>query len=78
MMQLESRIDAGHRSLPLPAPVHDAAPGLDRTAEIGDLWRILWRRRASVLWTALILVAAALVAAGAGTAFIRRSRLAKA
>ncbi|MFF8802636.1 GumC family protein [Methylobacterium sp. NPDC097299] len=60
MMQLESRIDAGHRSLPLPAPVHDAAPGLDRTAEIGDLWRILWRRRASVLWTVLILVAAAL------------------
>lgn len=42
------------------APANFAGPDLDRTAEIGDLWRILWRRRRWILWTPLLLAAAAL------------------
>lgn len=58
MMQVESRIETGPRTLPV--SVHDVPAGLDRTAEIGDLWRILWRRRASVIWVTLLMAAAAL------------------
>lgn len=44
---------------PVPSErVHAARP--DTTAEFGDLWRILWRRRKLVLATALILGAAVL------------------
>lgn len=58
MLQIESR-EATGRALALTAPV--AGPGeIDRTAEIGDLWRILWRRRATIVWTTLTLVAATL------------------
>ncbi|KST57132.1 lipopolysaccharide biosynthesis protein [Methylobacterium sp. GXS13] len=43
------------------APVHSAQPERagptrpDTTAEFGDLWRILWRRKRTVLGTALVL-----------------------
>lgn len=43
------------------APVHPAQPERtgptrpDTTAEFGDLWRILWRRKRTVLGTALVL-----------------------
>ncbi|WP_342153337.1 exopolysaccharide transport family protein [Methylorubrum sp. SB2] len=56
MLQIESR-EATGRALALTAPV---AGEIDRTAEIGDLWRILWRRRATIVLTTLALVAATL------------------
>ncbi|XYD07519.1 Wzz/FepE/Etk N-terminal domain-containing protein [Methylobacterium sp. NMS12] len=39
-------------------PAHPERPGPNRpdtTAELGDLWRILWRRKRLVLGTALLL-----------------------
>lgn len=57
MLQLESGTEASGRALAL-APPPARTGEIDRSAEIGDLWRILWRRRASVLWVTLLLVAA--------------------
>ncbi|WP_232627971.1 GumC family protein [Methylobacterium sp. Leaf118] len=56
MLQLESGTEATGRALALPAP-RGPVGEIDRSAEIGDLWRILWRRRTTVLWTTLLLVA---------------------
>ncbi|KQT19869.1 hypothetical protein ASG40_03435 [Methylobacterium sp. Leaf399] len=62
MTQFESTMGARGRAMAVaggPA-VNFAGPELDRTAEIGDLWRILRRRSGWILWTPLVLVAVAL------------------
>lgn len=59
MTQFDHRMD-GHAQALMIAPANFAGPELDRTAEIGDLWRILWRRRGWIIWTPLVLVVAAL------------------
>ncbi|WP_292513195.1 exopolysaccharide transport family protein [Methylobacterium sp.] len=65
MTQFDDRMGGRSQALALAGSMHAgplnfAGPELDRTAEIGDLWRILWRRRGWIVWTPLLFVAAAL------------------
>jgi uncharacterized protein involved in exopolysaccharide biosynthesis/Mrp family chromosome partitioning ATPase len=45
----------------MPGYAGGASAPQDGTASVGDLWRILWRRRKLILWTALVLFAVALI-----------------
>jgi uncharacterized protein involved in exopolysaccharide biosynthesis len=63
MTRFESRID-GRSEAYAPtlalAPPASAPADIDRTAELGDIWRILARRRGWIVWTVALMVAAAL------------------